>query len=296
MFGFQRIGDLIWAAGDMKARGFLFGGTSGRTTLAGEGLQHQDGHSHLLAYPYPHVIPYDPAFAYELAVIIEDGLNQMCAGNNNHIRYITVYNESYTQVPAPRPIEEIREGILKGIYKFASVEPAKPAKTAKGNARINIFGSGAMLGEVRKAAKTLARCYGVSSDIWSVTSYKQLYTDAVSLDRKKLISGKPTEDSFIAKTLGAVNTPIVAVSDFVKAVPLSIAPWIKTPYYVLGTDGFGRSESRASLRDFFEVDRRYITLSAIQALVDEKILKKDVLLKARSNLEIDSFKKDPLSC
>jgi pyruvate dehydrogenase E1 component len=292
MFGFQRIGDLIWAAGDMQARGFLFGSTAGRTTLAGEGLQHQDGHSHLSAYPFPHVMAYDPAYAYELAVIIEDGLRLMCSGENNHIRYITVYNESYPHPTPGRPIEEIREGILRGIYRFASIEAANP----EGDARVQLFGSGALLGEVEEAAKILAGDYGISSDIWSVTSYKQLFTDALKFERDALLGKTPGHEPYLVQALRDSRGPVIAITDYVKALPLSLARWIKSPFHVLGTDGFGRSDSRSSLRDFFEVDRRYIAPFAIKALVEGKKIGENFLTRARLELKIKPNKKDPALC
>jgi len=284
MFGFQRIGDLIWAAGDAQVRGFLLGGTAGRTTLAGEGLQHQDGHSHLLAYAQPTLRAYDPAFAYELAVIIKEGLYRMYEKGENLLYYLTVMNEFYTMPPMPVGVED---GILKGLYKF------KPAGTK--NARAHLFGSGTILNEAVKAQAILKDKYGVEADVWSVTSYKELYYNAIDTERWNLLhpDQKP-KDNYITSTLAKEEGVFVAASDYLKALPSAIARWLPGPMVTLGTDGYGRSETRAALRDFFEVDARYITLAALYALARQKEIKPAVVKKAIKELDINPEKLNPL--
>ena len=282
MFGLQRIGDLIWLAGDMRTKGFLLGATSGRTTLAGEGLQHQDGNSHLLAYPYPNLVAYDPAYAYELAVIIRDGIRRMYQNHEDIFYYITVMNEFYQMPPAPKGVEE---GILKGIYKF------KPSDI-KSQAKAHLFGSGAILNEAVKAQKLLGEKYGMAADVWSVTSYKELYRDAVMTERENMLKG--TNDlPYIAKALDGETGVFVAASDYVKTLPASIANWIPGRFITLGTDGFGRSESRSALRDFFEVDYRFIALGALHGLAQEGSIKPDMVKKAIKDLDIDPNKPNP---
>jgi len=284
MFGFQRIGDLIWAAGDAQVRGFLLGGTAGRTTLAGEGLQHQDGHSHLLAYAQPTLRAYDPAFAYELAVIIKEGLYRMYEKGENLLYYLTVMNEFYTMPPMPVGVED---GILKGLYKF------KPAGTK--NARAHLFGSGTILNEAVKAQAILKDKYGVEADVWSVTSYKELYHNAIDTERWNMLhpDQKP-KDNYITSTLAKEEGVFVAASDYLKALPSAIARWLPGPMVTLGTDGYGRSETRAALRDFFEVDARYITLAALYALARQKEIKPAVVKKAIKELDINPEKLNPL--
>jgi len=285
MFGFQRIGDLIWAAGDVRARGFLLGGTSGRTTLAGEGLQHQDGNSHLLAYTVPNLKAYDPAYAYELAVIIKDGLRRMYVDKETLFYYITVMNEFYKMPAMPKGVED---GILKGIYRFR-----KSKKKAAFKA--HLFGSGAILNEVVKAADLLENSYGVAADIWSVTSYKELYHDAIDCERHNLLNiGKKARQPYISETLANEKGIFVAASDYVKALPASIARWIPGPFSILGTDGFGRSENREALRDFFEVDARYIALSALVSMAREDKIKATVVKKAMKDMDINPEKLNPL--
>lgn len=285
MFGFQRIGDLIWAAGDCRAKGFLLGGTSGKTTLAGEGLQHQDGHSHLLAYPLPNLRAFDPAFAYELAVIIKDGLHRMFEKQENLIYYITLMNEFYTMPSMPKGAEE---GILRGLYRF------KTAGEKNSKLKAHLLGSGAILNEAIKAQEILAG-YDVAADVWSVTSYKELYRDAIDTERRNLLDrdGK-TAKSYLERTLAGEQGVFVAASDYMKALPASVAKWIPGPFTILGTDGFGRSESRATLRDFFEVDARYIALAALKGLSKENKIKPEIVKKAMRDLEIDPGKPDPL--
>jgi len=282
MFGFQRIGDLIWAAGDMRCRGFLLGGTAGRTTLAGEGLQHQDGHSHLLAYSVPNLCAYDPAFAYELAIIIRDGIRRMYENGESIFYYLTVYNENYAMLPMPAGAEE---GILKGIYKLRSGE-VKDSKL-----RANLFGSGPILNEALKAQKMLEK-YNVAADIWSVTSYKELFRDALETERWNTLHPQETPRvPFISQALKGTEGIFVAASDYVKALPESISKWIPGPLISLGTNGYGRSEGRKALRDFFEVDARYITLAALLALSRQCKIKPEIVNQAMKEMGIDPEQK-----
>jgi pyruvate dehydrogenase E1 component len=285
MFGFQRIGDLVWAAGDMRTRGFLIGATAGRTTLAGEGLQHQDGHSHLLAYPVPNVVAYDPAFAYEIAVIVQDGIRRMHKEQEDVFYYITVTNEPY---PMPAMPKGVREGILKGMYRF------KPAANKKAKLRAQLLGSGAILPEALKAQEILAKKYDVAADVWSVTSYKELYRDAHAAERwNRLHPGEKPRLPYVAQCLQDAPGALVAASDYVKALPDSITRWCPRPLVSLGTDGFGRSESRRALRDFFEVDARFIALAALQELARQGKLKPAAVKKAIKDLDINPEKADP---
>jgi pyruvate dehydrogenase E1 component len=286
MFGFQRIGDLIWAASDMRTRGFLMGGTSGRTTLAGEGLQHQDGHSHLIAYPFPTVKAYDPAFAYELAVVIQDGIRRMYVDQESLLYYITVMNDLYTQPPMPKGV---KQGIIKGIYKFSS------SKLKKAKYSANLFGSGAILNKVIEAKNILEEKYQVAVDIWSITSYKELHYDATMTDRWNMLHpDKPAKVPFLTQTLKGTSGIFVAASDYVKAMPESISKWIPGRLISLGTDGFGRSDGRRHLRDFFEVDARYITLATLYGLLQEGKITATVVKKAIKDLDIDPEKANPL--
>lgn len=286
MFGFQRIGDLIWAAADMGCRGFLVGGTAGRTTLAGEGLQHQDGHSHLLAYAVPNLCAYDVAFAYELAVIIRDGIRRMYRDQEEVFYYLTVENESYPMVAMPGDVEE---GILKGIYKFS------PSGISKAGHRAQLFGSGAILNEVIKAQRILEERYDVAADVWSVTSYKALNEDALNAERWNLLHpGETPQVPYITEVLRDEPGIFVATSDYVKTLPNSIARWIPRPMHSLGTDGFGLSESRACLRDHFEVDARYITLAVLTGLMREGEIDVSDVRKAVQDLGISPEKKNPM--
>jgi pyruvate dehydrogenase E1 component len=284
MFGFQRIGDLIWAAADMRARGFLLGGTAGRTTLAGEGLQHQDGHSHVAALTVPTCLSYDPAFAYELAVIVEDGIRRMYRDQEQVFYYLTVMNEQYAMPPMP---EGARDGILKGLYPFQ--RSAK--KSAK--LRAQLLGSGAIMPEVVKAQEML-ETYGVAADVWSVTSYTQLYRDGQAVERWNMLHPAETPRvPYVTQCLGDAPGVFVAASDYLKLLPNAIDRWLPRPLVALGTDGFGRSEDRASLRDFFEVDRRFIVLATLNALLREKQIDAKVVQKAIKDLEIHPEKKNP---
>jgi len=286
MFGFQRVGDLIWAAGDIHAKGFLLGGTAGRTTLAGEGLQHQDGNSHLLAYPYPTVKAYDPAFAYEMAVIVRDGLHRMYEKGEHWLYYLTVMNEFYQMPPMPRGVED---GILRGVYRF------RPAENTRAKEKVHLFGSGTILREAIEAQEILQEKYKIAADVWSVTSYKELYWDAIDCERWNLLH--PDHEPrvpYLSQALEKESGVFVAASDYVRALPASVAKWIPGQLVALGTDGFGRSESRAALRDFFEVDARYIVLGALQALAAQGKLKASVVKKAVSEMDIDPDKPNPL--
>jgi pyruvate dehydrogenase E1 component len=285
MFGFQRIGDLIWAAGDSRCRGFLLGGTAGRTTLAGEGLQHQDGNSHLLAYTLPNLKAYDPAFAYELAVIVQDGIRRMYEKQEGIFYYLTVMNEPYSMPAMP---EGAREGILKGMYRF------RAAANGKAKLRAQLLGSGAILQEAVKAQQLLEEKYDVAADVWSVTSYKELYRDAHAADRWNMLH--PAEEPplpYVAACLRDAPGPIVAASDYVKALPDSVSRWCPRPITSLGTDGFGRSDSRTGLRNFFEVDSRFITLAVLSELAREKKIKPQLVEQAIKDLEIDPEKANP---
>ena len=292
MFGPQRVGDLMWLAADQRCRGFLLGGTAGRTTLNGEGLQHEDGHSHLLLYPIPNCLCYDPAFSFELAVIIREGIRRMYEAGEDVFYYLTVMNENYVQPPMPggeANREKIKDGILRGMYPFRVSQ-----KTAKHRAQL--FGSGTILNEVLKAAEILEEKYNVAADVWSVTSYKCLHTDAQEAERHNLLN--PTGEAqvpYITQCLqDAKDSVFVASSDYMKALPESVAKWVPGRLYSLGTDGFGRSETRGALRDFFEVDHRYVILATLKALADVKKIKPEVVAKAMTELGIAADKKNPM--
>ncbi|HEX5000077.1 MAG TPA: pyruvate dehydrogenase (acetyl-transferring), homodimeric type, partial [Terriglobia bacterium] len=288
MFGFQRIGDLIWAGADARAKGFLIGATSGRTTLAGEGLQHQDGNSHVLAYAPPNLKAYDPAFAFELAVIIQDGIRRMYQKQEDIFYYLTVTNENYAHPPIPEG-PDVREGILRGMYKL------RPAEDPTAELRAQLFGSGAILNESLKAQAILAERYDVAADVWSVTSYKELYHDGHDTERWNLLH--PTSQpraAFVTRALADSPGVYVAATDYLKALPDSIARWVPGPLTTLGTDGFGRSDGRAALRNFFEVDARFITLAVLSAHFREGRIPPQVVERAIMELEIDPEKAHPL--
>ena len=287
MFGFQRIADFIWASADMRVRGFMLGGTSGRTTLAGEGLQHQDGNSHVLALSVPNLRAYDPAFAFEIAVIIEDGIRRMYKEGESIFYYITVMNEPYAMPPMP---EGAREGILKGMYRFrAAANPGSPL-------RAQLFGSGAILNEALKAQEILAEKYGVAADVWSVTSYKALYTDGNEADRwNHLHPGETPRVPYVTECLTDAPGVLVAASDYLKTLPNMISKWMPRRLASLGTDGFGRSESRAALRDFFEVDARFITLATLYELAFDGKIDRSVVDRAIEDLGINREKSNPVT-
>ncbi len=288
MFGLQRISDFIWAAADMRCRGFLLGGTAGRTTLAGEGLQHQDGNSHILALPIPTLWAYDPAFAYEIAVIIQDGIRRMYKDGENIFYYITVMNEAYAMPPMP-PGPEIRDGILKGMYKY------RASQNKKSKLRAQIFGSGAILREALKAQEILDEKYGVAADVWSVTSYKALYNDGINTERWNLLH--PTEKPrvpYVSQCLGDAPGVLIAATDYLKALPNLVSKWLPRRLAALGTDGFGRSDGREALRNFFEVDARFITLATLYELLQDGKIEPSVVEKAIKDLGIDTEKANPL--
>ncbi|MFO7653480.1 MAG: pyruvate dehydrogenase (acetyl-transferring), homodimeric type [Candidatus Krumholzibacteriia bacterium] len=289
MFGFQRVGDLIWSACDNRARGFLVGATAGRTTLSGEGLQHQDGHSHVLALPPTTVRAYDPAFAYELATIVHDGLTRMFCDEENWIYYLTVMNETYRMPPMPQE-EGVREGIVKGMYRYRRSE----VKGRSRKPRAHLLGSGAILNEVIAAQELLAQEYDVAADVWSVTSYKELYRDAVEVERWNFLHpGEQPRAPYVSRLLAKEKGVFVAASDYMKVLPASIAKWLPGPLHCLGTDGFGRSDGRVQLRDFFEVDRRYVALAALRQLADAGELDPALVQQAIEDLEIDPDKLNP---
>ena len=279
IFGFQRVGDLIWAAGDQRARGFLIGATSGRTTLNGEGLQHQDGHSHIAAYGYPHVIAYDPALGYEVAVIVEEGIRRMQQEGEPVIYYLTVTNASYEMPPMP---EGAREGILKGMYRL------RPTAHPRRKKKAHLFGSGAILMEVLEAQRMLEEEYGVAADAWSVTSFKQLHQEGADAERWNLLHpGEAPRAPYVQQCLEGETGAFVVASDYVKSLPNSVARWFPRPPVSLGTDGFGRSESRAALRRFFEVDAAMIAYAALADLARQGQLEEKVVRRAREALEIE---------
>ncbi|MFO1063461.1 MAG: pyruvate dehydrogenase (acetyl-transferring), homodimeric type [Pirellulales bacterium] len=286
MFGFQRIGDLVWAAADMRAKGFLIGGTAGRTTLNGEGLQHQDGHSHLNAMAFPTVRPYDPAYAYETTVIVMDGLKKLYQEGETAIYYITVHNENYEMPGIPEGVEE---GIVRGIYKFKSVDAAG----SKG--RVQLFGSGSILRSALDAQQILAERYGISSDVWSVTSYTMLRREAQDVERWNMLHpDQAPRKSYIQEVLEGVPGPIISASDNVRAVGEQLLPYIGQDYYVLGTDGMGRSETRPALRRHFEVDGPSIAIAALYRLSKQGVVSSGDVAKAIQDLGYDAEKRNPL--
>tara|TARA_R110001592_G_scaffold215025_2_gene468249 strand:+ start:15212 stop:17872 length:2661 start_codon:yes stop_codon:yes gene_type:complete len=286
MFGFQRIGDLAWAAGDSQARGFLIGATAGRTTLNGEGLQHQDGHSHLLASTIPNCVSYDPAYAYELAVIIQDGLRSMFQEGENHFYYITTMNENYVQPAMPEGVEE---GIIQGMY------PLRRGAGKKG-LRIQLMGAGTILREVEAAADILAKDYQVSADIWSLTSVNQLQREGKAVLRWNMLH--PEEEArvpYITRQLEGSEGPVIVATDYIKAYTDQLREFIPGRYVTLGTDGFGRSDTREKLREFFEVSREYIVIAALTALADDGLFERAQVSQAMRSLGISADKIDPLS-
>ncbi len=285
MFGFQRIADFIWAAADMRTRGFLLGGTAGRTTLSGEGLQHQDGNSHILALPVPNNKAYDPAFAFEIAVIIQDGIRRMYKDGENVFYYITVMNEPYAMPPMPG---DVKDGILQGMYRF------RPAVNTKAKLCAQLFGSGAILNEALRAQEILETKYGVAADVWSVTSYKELYKNGIECERwNRLHPSEKARVPYVTKCLADAPGVLVAASDYLKTLPNMISKWMPRRLAALGTDGFGRSEGRAALRDFFEVDSRFLTLATLHELFVDGKIERSVLDKAIKELGINADKPNP---
>ncbi|MFT4675303.1 MAG: pyruvate dehydrogenase E1 component, partial [Reinekea sp.] len=286
MFGFQRIGDLAWAAGDLQARGFLIGATSGRTTLNGEGLQHQDGHSHILAGTIPNCVTYDATYGYEIATIVQDGLRRMIENQENVFYYITTLNENY-QHPGLEP--EMIDGIKKGMYLLE--DGVKKSKQA-----VQLFGSGSILQEVRAAAEMLRNDYKVEVDVWAVTSYNELTRDGLEVDRQNLLHPEADQaEAYVTQMLKARRGPVISASDYMKNYGNQIRKWVPQSYTVLGTDGFGRSDSRAKLRHFFEVDRNWITVAALKALADEGVIEAKVVTKAIKKYALDVNKPNPMT-
>jgi pyruvate dehydrogenase E1 component len=283
MFGFQRIGDLAWAAGDSRARGFLLGATAGRTTLNGEGLQHEDGHSHLMSATIPNCISYDPTFAYELAVIIQEGLRRMVQNQEDVYYYITLMNENYTHPEMPKGTEA---GILKGMYSFSKSK-------AKGE-KVQLMGSGVILREVIAAAELLEKDWGVSADVWSVTSFNELRREGLDTERWNMLNPeKPQKLTYVAECLKGAQGPVIASTDYMKSFAEQIAGFVPNKFVALGTDGYGRSDSREALRSFFEVDRYYVVLATLKALADEGKLPASKAAEAIKKYKIDANKPNP---
>ena len=286
MFGFQRIGDFAWAAGDMRARGFMIGGTAGRTTLNGEGLQHEDGHSHVLASTIPNCVCYDPCFAYEMAVIIQDGMRRMMQDQEDVFYYITAMNENYQHPALPEGSEQ---GIIKGMYKLQSTAP-------DARERINLLGSGVILREAIAAAEMLEKDWNIGCDIWSVTSFTELRRDGLAASRWNNLNPTATPKvPYVAELLNEYPHPVVATSDYMKTLSDGLREFIDAPYKVLGTDGFGRSDTREKLRDFFEIDRRYVVVTALNALREQNKLDASVVSDAINKYGLDPDKTDPVS-
>ncbi|MFQ5350463.1 MAG: pyruvate dehydrogenase (acetyl-transferring), homodimeric type, partial [Thermoanaerobaculia bacterium] len=263
MFGFQRVGDLIWAAADQRARGFLLGATSGRTTLNGEGLQHQDGHSHLLSSTVPSCVSYDPTFAYELAVVIQDGLRRMYAEDEDVFYYVTLLNENYEHPAMPTGVEK---GIRKGMYLLREA----PSEKSEPSPRVQLLGSGSILREVMAAADLLAEDFGVAADLWSVPSFNELRRDGMAAERwNRLHPGRKPRQSHVEQCLDGRGGPVIASTDYMRAVADQIRPWVGSRYVTLGADGFGRSDMREALRGFFEIDRHHVVVAALKTLADD---------------------------
>jgi pyruvate dehydrogenase E1 component len=283
MFGFQRIGDLIWSAADQRARGFLFGATHGRTTLNGEGLQHQDGHSLLMATTNPAVRAYDPAWAYEVALIVRDGLRRMHRDGQDLLYYLAVYNEPYPQPAKPDGVEE---GVLAGLYRFREAGNDRPH-------RAQLFGSGPMLPVALRAQELLAE-HEVAADVWSATSYQQLRLDALEIDRwNRLHPEEAKRSPYVTSVLEGAEGPVIAVSDSMKAVPDQIARWVPRPFVPLGTDGFGRSDTRDALRRFYEVDAEHVAVATLSAFADLGEVKPEAVSEAIRKHGIDPDRPSP---
>ncbi len=286
MFGFQRVGDLAWAAGDQRARGFLLGGTAGRTTLNGEGLQHEDGHSHLISSTIPNCVSYDPTFAYELAVIIQDGMRRMYADQEDVFYYITLMNENYAHPAMPKGCEE---NIIKGMYQL----PSPKLKTKKGP-KVQLLGSGTILLEVIAAQKLLDEDFGVIADVWSCTSFNELRRDGMSTERWNMLHPEETpRKSHVEACLAGTEGPVIASTDYMRIFADQIRPYIKKHFVVLGTDGFGRSDTREKLREFFEVNRYYVAVAALTALADNGEIPRTVVVDAMKKYGINPEKPEP---
>jgi pyruvate dehydrogenase E1 component len=282
MFGYQRIGDMIWAFADARGKGFLMGGTAGRTTMLGEGLQHQDGHSPVLLSTVPTCLTYDPAYVYELAVILQDGIRRMYQEGENVFYYITMYNEDYAMPAMPQGVQE---GILRGIYKF---------KAAAGQASMQLFGSGPILNEVLRAQTILAERYNIHADVWSVTSYNELRREALDMERwNRLHPASPERTPYILEVLKGSEGPIIAASDYMKAVPDQLSPWLPNRLVSLGTDGFGRSDNREHLRRHFEVDAESIVAAALSKLAREGKFDGAAAERALADLKVNTESINP---
>ncbi|SVB07609.1 uncharacterized protein METZ01_LOCUS160463 [marine metagenome] len=287
MFGLQRVGDLIWLAGDIRAKGFMVGGTAGRTTLAGEGLQHNDGNSHLQAYLVPNLVAYDPAFAYEIEIIVQDGIRRMYVEQEDVFYYLTVENETY---PMPAMPEGVEEGVLKGLYRIQ----ASSKKRSK--LRAQLLGSGAIMRSALEAQQILEDDFNVATDVWSITSFKNLHNDGLDADRwNRLHPGQPKRVPYVTECLKDEKGVFVVASDYVKAMPESIARWFPKTPVTLGTDGFGRSEGRAELRRFFEVDAASIVIGTLSALADEGQIEPQVVADAITRFGIDPDTANPVT-
>ncbi|MEA1080820.1 pyruvate dehydrogenase (acetyl-transferring), homodimeric type [Marinobacter qingdaonensis] len=290
MFGFQRVGDLAWAAGDIQARGFLVGGTAGRTTLNGEGLQHQDGHSHLLAQTIPSCKSYDPAYGYEMAVIVQHGIKEMFEDNQNVYYYLTIENENYEQPAMPKG-KKVEDGIIKGMYLLDSVETKGRKKTP----RVQLMGAGAILNEVRAAAEMLKEDFEVASDVWSVTSFNELARDGLHVERwNRLHPDDSPKKAYITECLEKQQGPVVSSTDYMKLFSEQVRAFIPKTFVTLGTDGYGRSDTREKLRSHFEVDRYHVAVAALAALAQDGEVKKDVVLEAMRKYGIDRNKTNPV--
>jgi pyruvate dehydrogenase E1 component len=285
MFGFQRVGDLAWAAGDQRARGFLLGGTAGRTTLNGEGLQHEDGHSHLLSSTIPNCISYDPTFAYELAIIIQDGLRRMYQEQEDVFYYITVMNENYNHPELPKGVED---GVVRGMYKL-------PRPKGKKASQVQLLGSGTILLEVIAAQKLLKEDFNIVADVWSCTSFNELRRDGISTARWNMLHpDEPKKRSYVEQCLSNTEGPVIAATDYMRIFADQIRPYIPNKNYdVLGTDGFGRSDTREKLRDFFEVDRRYVVVAALSAMLNEGTIPKKTVIDAIKKYGVNPNKPEP---
>jgi pyruvate dehydrogenase E1 component len=292
MFGFQRVGDLCWAAGDLRARGFLIGATAGRTTLNGEGLQHEDGHSHLIAATVPNCVSYDPTYSYELAVVIQDGMRRMYDNDESVWFYITTMNENYTHPDMPKGSEE---GILKGMYLLEDSD-GKDYKIAKPAARVRLLGSGTILREVRRAAEYLRKEYKIAVDVFSATSMNELARDGQAAERWNMLhpEAKQAKVPYVTQLLSQGSGPVIAATDYMKLYSDQIRAFVPAPYKVLGTDGFGRSDSREKLRTFFEVNWKYVTVAALNELVKTGELKPSVVSAAIKSLGLDPEKSNPV--
>jgi pyruvate dehydrogenase E1 component len=292
MFGFQRVGDMIWAFADSRGKGFLMGGTAGRTTMLGEGLQHQDGHSHLLASTVPTCLSYDPAYVYELAVILQDGIRRMYEAGEDVFYYITMYNEDYAMPAMPEGVSP--EGIVRGIYKFRAGEVAGKKGKAGAQSTVQLFGSGPILNEVLAAQTMLAEKYQVQADVWSVTSYNELRRDALGVERwNRLHPAEPERTPYVLQAIEGTKGPIIAASDYMKTMPDQLAPWLGSRLVSLGTDGFGRSDNREHLRRHFEVNAVSIVAATLSKLARDGSFDKAKAQAAFAELGVETETGDP---